>query len=64
MLTLFFWNSLEQLNVSLRSFFVPGVSQNFDVEFWLLLKAVKVLAQADFRGNIFFYSKIYFLSSI
>ena len=36
--------SLEHLNVLLRIFFVSGVFQNFDVDFWPLLKAEKVLA--------------------
>ena len=40
--------SLEQLNVLLRIFFVSGVFQNFDVDFWPLLKAEKVLAPKQF----------------
>ena len=43
--------SLEHLNVLLRIFFVSGVFQNFDVDFWPLLKAEKVL----FLQNFIFY---------
>ena len=40
--------SLEHLNVLLRIFFVSGVFQNLDVDFWPLLKAEKVLAPKQF----------------
>ena len=44
-LNFFFKNnkSLEYLNVLLRVFFGSGVFQTFEVDFWLLLKAQKVL---------------------
>jgi hypothetical protein len=54
---------LEHLNVLLRIFFVLGVFQNFDVDFWPLLKAEKVLPPT-FTGKKKFSSKFYFLSSI
>jgi len=38
--------SLEHLNVLLRIFFVLGVFQNCDVDFWL--KAEKVLAPKQY----------------
>ena len=56
--------SLEHLNVLLRIFFASGVFQNFDVHFWPLLKAEKVLAPKQFWRENFFSSKFYFLSSI
>jgi hypothetical protein len=56
--------SLEQLNVLLRNFFDSGVFQNFDVDFWPLLKAEKVLAPKQFWWKKIFSSKFYFLSSI
>ena len=62
----FFKNNknLEHLNVLLRIFFVSGVFQNFDVDFWPLLKAEKVLAPKQFWRGKKSYSKFYFLSSI
>ena len=56
--------SLEHLNVLLRIFFVSGVFQNFDVDFWPLLKEEKVLAPKQFCRKKNFSSKFYFLSSI
>ena len=56
--------SLEHFNVLLRIFFVSGVFQHFDVDFWPLLKAEKVLAPKQFWRKIFFSLKFYFLSSI
>ena len=56
--------SLEHLNVLLRIFFDLGVFQNFNVDFWPLLKAEKVLALKQFWRKKFFSSKFYFLSSI
>ena len=38
-------------NVLLRIFFVSGVFQNFDVDFWPLLKAEKVLPRSNFGGK-------------
>jgi hypothetical protein len=67
MLTLIFLKNnecLKHLNVLLRIFFVSGVFQNFDVDFWPLLKAEKVLAPKQFWREIFFSSKFYFISSI
>ena len=67
MLTLIFLKnnkSLEHLNILLRIFFVTGVFQNFDVDFWPLLKAEKVLAPKQFWRDKKFSSKFYFLSSI
>ena len=63
---IFFGNtkSLEHLNVLLRIFFVSGVFQNFDVDFWPLLKAEKVLAPRQIWRKKIFFSKFYFLSSI
>ena len=53
--------SLEHLNVLLRIFFVSGVFQNFDVDFWPLLKAEKVLAPKQFwRKNFFLQNFIFF----
>ena len=48
---------MEHLNVLLRIFFVSGVFQNFDVDFWPLLKAEKVLAPKQFflQNFIFFH---------
>ena len=46
--------TLEHLNVLLRIFFVSGVFQNFDVDFWPLLKAEKVFARSNFSGKFFF----------
>ena len=57
MLTLIFLKnnkSLEHLNVLLRIFFASGVFQNFDVDFWPLLKAEKVLAPKQFWRENFF----------
>jgi hypothetical protein len=51
---------LEHLNVLLRIFFVPGVFQNFDVDFWPLLKAEKVLAPKQFWREIFFLQNFIF----
>ena len=56
--------SLEHLNVLLRIFFVSGVFQNYEVDFWPLLKVEKVLAPKQFWRENFFSSKFYFLSSI
>ena len=56
--------SLEHLNVLLRIFFVSGVFQNFDVDYWPLLKAEKVLARKQFWRKFFFLSKFSFLLSI
>jgi hypothetical protein len=55
---------MEHLNVLLRIFFVSGVFQNFDVDFWPLLKAEKVLARKQFWRKKIISSKFYFLSSI
>ena len=43
--------------------FVSGVFQDFDVDFWPLLKAEKVLPTKQFWRKLFFL-KILFLSSI
>ena len=56
--------SLEHLKVLLCIFFVSGVFQNFDVDFWPLLKAKKVLALKQFCRKKNVSSKFYFLSSI
>ena len=40
--------SLEHLNVLLRIFFVSNVFQNFNVDFWPLLKTEKVLPPKQF----------------
>ena len=56
--------SLENLKVLSRIIFVSGVFQNFDADFWPLLKAEKVLAPKQFWWNKNFSSKFYFLSSI
>ena len=52
--------SFEHLNVLLCILFVPGVFQNFDVDFWSLLKAEKVLALKQFWRNFFFFNFIFF----
>ena len=68
--TMLTWNflknnkSLEHLNVLLCIFFVSGVFQNFNVDFWPLLKVEKVLAPKQFWRKKNFSSKFYFLSSI
>jgi hypothetical protein len=52
---------LEHLNVLLRIFFVSGFIQNFDVDFWPLLKAEKVhppkqfWRKKNFLQNFIFY---------
>ena len=48
----------------MRIFFVSGFFQNFDVDFWSLLKAEKVLPPSRFWQKIFLSSKFNFLSSI
>ena len=63
MLTLIFLKnniSLEHLNLLLRIFFVSGVFQNFDVYFWPLLKAEKLLPRSNFTGFLFFSFNIIF----
>ena len=53
--------SLEHLNVLWRIFFVSGVFQNFDLNFWPLLKAEKVLAPKQFwRKKNFLQNFIFF----
>ena len=52
--------SLEHLNVLLRIFFVLGVFKNFDVDFWPVLKAEKVLARRNFVGKFFFLQNFIF----
>ena len=53
--------SLEHLKVLLRIFFYSGVFQNFDVEFWPLLKAEKVLAPKQFwRKKKFLQNFLFF----
>ena len=49
---------MEHLNVLFRIFYVLCVFQNFDVDFWPLLKAEKVLATKKFfflQNSIFYY---------
>ena len=46
--------SLEHSNVLLRIFFVSGVFQNFEVDFWPLLMAEKVLPPNRFWREFFF----------
>ena len=64
MLTLIFLKNnkrLEHLNFLLHIFFVSGVFQNFDVDFWPLLKAEKVLAPKQFwQKKIFHQNCIFF----
>jgi hypothetical protein len=45
---------MEHLTVLLRIFFVSGIFQNFDFDFWPLQKAEKVLAQNQFNRIFFF----------
>ena len=52
--------SLEHVNVLLRIFFVSGVFQNFDVDFWPLLKAEKELAPKQFWRKFFFLQNFIF----
>ena len=52
--------SLEHLNALLRIFFVSGVFQNSDVDFWPLLKAEKVLAPKQFSREKIFLQKFIF----
>ena len=52
---------MEHLNVLLRFFFVSGVFLNFDVDFWPLLKAEKVLAPKQFWPKKFLQNFIFFL---
>jgi hypothetical protein len=52
---------LEQLNILLRIFFVSGVFQNFDVDFWPLLKTEEVLAPKQFwREKKFLQNFLFF----
>ena len=44
----------QHLNDLLRIFFVSGVFQNFDVDFWPLLNAEKVIIPSRFWREIFF----------
>ena len=53
--------SLEHLNVLLRIFFVSGVFLNWDVDFWPLLKAKKVLAPKQFWKKKNFLQNFIFL---
>ena len=53
---------MEHLNVLVRIFFVSGIFFNFDVNFWPLIKAEKVIAPKQFwreknflKNFIFFY---------
>ena len=54
----------EHLNLLWRIFFTSGVFQNFEVDFWPLLKAEKVRSRSRFWRENFFSLKFYFLSSI
>ena len=56
--------SLEHFNVLLRIFFAKDVFQNFDVDFWLLLKAEKVLPPKRFLREKKFSFNFFSLSSI
>ena len=56
--------SLENLYVLLRIFFVSGVFQNFNVDFWPLLKAEKVLPPKQLWRKIFFLQIFFFLLSL
>ena len=55
--------SLKQLKFKrlIAIFFVSGVFQNFDIDFWPLLKAEKVIPQSNFGGkNIFLQNFIFY----
>ena len=54
-------NSLEHLNVLLLIFFVSGVFQNFEVDFWLLLKGKSASPEAILAGIFFFFKILFFI---